>query len=327
MRRLGVLLVVSVTLVTACVQTTETTLNGTSPVKVKFSQSLETVHYSVTGQSTQDIFASLEANGPKVDDLVDDRFAAGLTELQSGYSYRFADSGSACTLQTVDIDISLVVTLPQHSAPELLSQIQLANWREYVQSIADHEQEHVDIHVEIFESLQETIQGAPVTYSNCDAVQFYLESTWDNGKDLDARRQQGFHDSEEVRLQVLNAPLQRRIDGNKVRLDEYKEMLADYNKELVFADRELATLNSSMATYDSQIQAIRGQYPGLVLPPDIYREYQNLLSDWNALNDQRNQVITERNQLVEGNNEAVSEFNRLSEETGRLHDDLAWVAG
>jgi len=325
--RLGALLVVCVALVSACVQTTEPISNTLSQIDISLIKSLDTVYYQVTGQTTQDIFASMEMSGPKVDDLADDRFAAGLTELQSTYSYEFAERRSDCSLQSVTINISLLVTLPQHSTPELLSQSQLIKWRAYVESVAAHEQKHVDIHVARYEAFQETIDNAPVTYSDCDLLQSYLGSAWETESALDDQQQQDFHDSEKVRLKELNAPLQTRIDINQVKLDEFQARLTEFDQQIAVIDDDVARLVAPMSTYKSPIDAIRLQYPDLVLPPDIYDDYSSLLSEWNLLNDERNQLITDRNDLVQQRHFIVGQFNLLSEETNQLNDELVWVAG
>ena len=63
------LLALSIVLLTGCVQTREPAPDSPSLVKVRLTKSLETIYYGVTGQTTQDIFASLEMNGPEVEDL------------------------------------------------------------------------------------------------------------------------------------------------------------------------------------------------------------------------------------------------------------------
>ena len=71
--------------------------------------------------------------------------------------------------------------------------------------------------------------------------------------------------------------------------------------------------------------AIQAQYPDLVLPTDAFREYERLAGGWNALNDQRNGLITLVSVLVDQHNRTVREFNRLTEQTGQLIEELAWL--
>ena len=54
----------------------------------------------------------------------------------------------------------------------------------------------------------------------------------------------------------------------------------------------------SMQPYDARMTAINNQYPGLVLPSDIFNEYERLLAGWNALNELRSGAVDELNALV-----------------------------
>ena len=113
---------------------------------VRLTTSRDTVYYLVTGATTQEIFDSLEANGPDTGQELGERFTSGLAEAESSYQIELLDDGESCEVQSVAINLKLVVTLPQHSNPSSLSNLQLRRWRQYVRQVATHEQHHVDIH-------------------------------------------------------------------------------------------------------------------------------------------------------------------------------------
>lgn len=52
---------------------------------IRLTTSLDTVYYPVIGETTQEIFASMEANAPDSEAVAKGRFAAGLTDAESSY--------------------------------------------------------------------------------------------------------------------------------------------------------------------------------------------------------------------------------------------------
>ena len=292
---------------------------------VSLTTSVDTVYYQVRGETTEEIFDSIEANGPDYETVIEGMFTAGLTHAESSYQSEFFDRGTSCGLRSVDIDLRLTVTLPQHSGLSALGDPQLSRWIDHTEMIAAHEQRHVDIHIESIEGFRRTLEDFPTEFSDCDSLRSSLASAWSLEETLDNQAQDDFHQSEDQLSRTLRRPVQAQIDQNEAELDKLQSTLDQLSSETEELKAQIAAVDESMRPYDITMTAIQAQYPDLVLPTDAFREYERLAGDWNALNDQRNGLITLVSVLVDQHNRTVREFNRLTEQTGQLIEELAWL--
>ena len=301
------------------------TSSQTNPPSVRLILSLDTVYYPVTGTTTQDIFDSVERNGPEVDEVSQGHFASGLTESESSYQIEFLDRGESCELQSAVINLSLVVTLPQHSSTSSLSNLQLGRWQDFAEGVAVHEQNHVDIHIDRIEAFKKRLESLSEKFSDCDSLESSAASAQGVERSLNDREQEAFHESEEQLSQRLREPVQRQINENELRLAELRDELTLVSLEIEEFEVQIDDVERSMQPYDAKISAMRDQYPDLLLPPDAFDEYERLLGGWNRLNDLRNGLITHVKALVEQHNRTVQELNRLTEQTNQIIGELAWL--
>ena len=304
---------------------------GTGPFsdgapKVRLTTSLETVYYNVEGRTTKEIFNSVEANGPELEGLTEGKFASGLTEDESSFKWEFLQYTAYCELESVDIRVNLVMTLPEHADPDALSAGQSARWRTFAEEVAAHEQRHVDIHLERMASFKTTIETFPARFSDCDTLGSVIELAWDVERDFDDQQQEAFHRSEEELTQRVTQPLQEQVDINQGELARLERMRSQQSVETGELKSAVAEIEERAEPFMQGMESIRRSYPGLALPPDVYDRFQRLLSEWNGLNDQRNTLVEEINRLVALHNQTVGEINRLVEETNRLLEDLAWLS-
>ena len=306
--------------------TSKTSTGDGSQVSVRLTQSLDTLYYSVTGTTTRDIFDSIKANGPDRESETPGRFTSGLTESSASYQSQFIDRRASCEITAVEIELGLVVTLPQHSDPSSLGNLQLSSrWRELAEGVRVHEQAHVDIYIEGVEAFQQRVKALPERFSDCDTLKSSLESAWETEDALTDQKQEAFHESEALLSLELRGPVQRKIDDNELTLVRLREELASASTEIEALRGQIASLDGAMQPYDAQIAAIRAEYPDLELPTATFNEYERLLGEWSNLNDQRNALVAELNALVESHNRTVEELNRVAEETNQMVDEIAWL--
>ena len=303
----------------------ETPTPPPNPPGIRLTYSLDTVYYPVTGTTTQEIFDSVKANGPDSELELQGRFTSGLTESDSSYRSEFVDHGDYCELQSAVANLDLVVTLPQHSAPSSLSDLQLGRWQDFADGVAVHEQHHVDIYIERIEAFKESLESFPERFSDCDSLESTIASAWELEKVLTDREQEAFHESEEQLSQRVREPVQQQIDENELKLAEYQDALTQLSLEIEELNSQIDDFEESMQPYDARISAIKDLYPDLVLPQDTFDEYRQLIVEWNRINDLRNGAVTQLNSLVDQHDRAVDELNRLTEQTIQLIDQLNWL--
>ena len=286
---------------------------------------MSTVYYSVTGTTTEEIFDSVESNGPDVAEETEGHFTSGLAESDSSYKIELLDYGESCELQSAVINLDLVVTLPQHSAPSSLSNLQLRRWEEFAEGVAVHEQIHVDIYTEGAEAFKNGVEHLGERFSDCDALEASVSSIWEVETILTDQKQERFHESEEQLSQRLREPARQQIDHNELEMAALQDELTQVSSEIDELKLQIDDIDGSIQPYDARMAAIEDQYPDLVLPSDTFDEFERLHEEWNGLNDFRNGLVTQVNALVEQHNLIVEESDRLTEQTNQLIDELVWL--
>jgi predicted secreted Zn-dependent protease len=134
-------------------------------VKVKVTNS--TQYFSVGGDTTTEILASLQTNSPRQENH---RRAAGVTAASGNL-------GVECSPYTVTIDLNVVVTLPQHDHLAGLPEDLRLRWRRLVASITAHEQRHVEIFVEGARAMKRRVEAIPISRP-CPDIQQEIQTIW-----------------------------------------------------------------------------------------------------------------------------------------------------
>jgi predicted secreted Zn-dependent protease len=294
--------------------------------EVRLNTSLDTVYYSVRGLTTEEIFNSVEVDGPELEGLGDGKFASGLTEDISSFKWEFLKYESYCDLEVVEISVSLVITLPEHVDPGALSAEQSARWLAFAEEVAVHEQQHVDIHIDRMKSFKSTIETFSTRFSDCDTLGSRIELAWEVERALDEQQQEEFHLSEEVRTHRVTQPIQERVDRNQAEMARLHQLINDRSTEIQNLRSATAEVGVQSESFMQGMNAIQKEYPSLALPPDVFVTFQNLLGEWNSLNEQRNAFVEEINQQVTLRNQTVDAVNLLVGETNLLLEEIAWLS-
>ena len=191
--------------------------------------------------------------------------------------------------------------------------------------MAAHEQRHVDIFREGIEAFKRGVEQLSDISSNYDVLQSDVESLWLRESHLADQQQDEFHVSEQKISQTVREPVQEQIDSYELRLGEYQAELTRLSSQIDALGVQVDRIRGSMQPYKADMDTIEQQYPGLVLPPDTFNEYEWLRDEWNRLNGVRNSLIIQWDALVEQHNQVIEELNRLRDVTNMLLEELAWL--
>jgi len=292
-----------------------------SQADIRLSISLDTVYYAVGGETTEEIFNSVSANGPDIEG----ELVSGLTEAESSYNCEFLDHITYCELQSVDIELRLIVTLPRHSTPQALSDLQLSRWQDFVDRVAVHEQKHVDIYKDGMETLKNKFETYSEEFLDCNSLESSLSSAWKSEMTLIGQEQNAFHLEEEQLFQQLKKPLQVQIDQYETEWNELESKQDSLALEKAALELKIDDLDRLAQSCKEQMDAIQAQYPDLVLPSSTFDEYERLRTEWNRLNNLRNGMIDQVNAIIPQYNRTIEESKRLVEQMNRLVDELNWL--
>ena len=306
----------------------EPTPQPPDPPAISFTHTLNTVYYTVSGRTTDEIFGSVESNGPDFQGVSQGQFTSGLTQSAPSYESTFLDGRDSCALQSVMINVDLVVTLPRHSNTSSLPNLQLTRWQNFVDRVAEHEQRHVDIYVETIEGFKNTVEDLPQTFSDCNALEARLASIWERQLALDDEQQNAFHESEEQLARTASEPLQERIDANALKLAELQDELTLSALQITQYQTQIDDLAESISDYDARLlRNLQARLSGRLTAAaqaDTFTA-DSLSRARRRLNDGRNELIGDLNELVQQHNETVEESNRLIKQANLVIDQLAWL--
>ena len=107
-----------------------------------YEQRINSVYYSVAGDSVEDLWADVltktpvEHNGKKY---------AAFTRWQVNWHFRWQHDGSSCDITSVETSLDVTYTLPrlEHAARTPASVVE--RWEAYYAALFDHEQGHKDL--------------------------------------------------------------------------------------------------------------------------------------------------------------------------------------
>ena len=292
--------------------------------KVQLSVSYRVRYYYVDGTDAKEIFADVEAKGPDSDAETVGHFTSGLTEHNGNFEVQTLRDRASCWLDSGAIHQELVVTLPRHLNPASLSPVIRRRISEFERRVADHEQTHVDIHIE---EMRATAGGLDqlATHATCEALTKKIDEVWDEGARIDDQRQEAFHQEEDRTSRALRAPIEREIELNRQQTSLLVQTADSLSLELDNLRAKIEETEKLIRPFKEGMDAIEARYPDLTLPKEAFDEYETLMGEWDLRNDARNVLVDEVNQRVALHNDAIEAHNSLAEERNRLTDILNWL--
>ena len=308
---------------------TTTSRPGASPVvedgRLGFTSDLDTRYYPVFGTETSAIFASIEANGPTLGSEPDGAFSSGLTEYEGLLDYELEDSSGYCRIDSGSVTLSLVVTLPRHEQLGELASDLASRWSRFQQGVTEHEQRHVDIFLDAMRSARESIEALSGRFPGCAELERSVTDAWDRSFEANEARQEAFHQEEAERSRALRGPLQLAIAENQARVDTLDAQIGAWSRDSDRLGSSIDALVEAMRPYSERMDEIRERYPDLVLPQDLFEEYDGLYSTWSSLNEEHSDLVSDFNAIADLHNAATEEVNEIQSETNALIEEMNWL--
>ena len=265
---------------------------------IQMTTSVETVYYELGGRTTAGIFRSMEAHSPEIEGGKRGYFAAGLAAFDRRFEPVVSLRRSYCEIESAIIHLRIVMTLPRHSTPQRLTPHVLSAWQAFEFDTTEHENRHADIALRTMEKFKhELANDYGQRFSSCNLLVSTLNADWALAWEVERQEQDAFHIAEEERSKELRGPVQLQIDRAKSALDQLQEQL----------DRSSATVGE----LEARMEVIQSSYPDLVLPPNVFRDYESLRAQLNG--------------ALPSHNRIVAEFNRLATDIAGWHEELAWL--
>ena len=291
------------------------------PPSVLLDTNIITTYYPVTGKTSDDIFASIEARGLKDGDT--GAKASGLTSYQPSYNWTSRERKGTCSIDEMLISVALEMILPQHTQIESLDTATRKKWDEFASSVAAHEQTHVDIYLQGAEKLK-TQMAAITARDTCSVLDEEIKREWATHDRAMNAEQDAFHAREDARVEALLAPLRTRIQQNESQLEALSARIDRLNQNAIALQAELKSLETQLSSIETQLSQLDVVYRGN-LPPAVYSRYESLRQQYNATVPRQNTVARQYNTAIADFNAQVDVFNRLIAETETLIETYNWT--
>lgn len=295
-------------------------LSGTDSlsVAIDLDTSLETTYYNVEGETTESIFNHIERNGPT--DGKGKR-GGGLTSVVWGYEWQGGADSGVCAISSMTIQADMVVTLPEHLAVGLLPLEIRDDWDAYAESVAVHEQTHVDIYDDGARTIRERMLAiGPV--ADCDQLEAEIEIVWSDAQALINDRQAVFHQQEFDRLAQQRQPLAAQIDANRAEINSLQVQIGGLDAEITELRADITALIVEISDVDQEIKAVNDSSEPQA---DKQAKLVVLIQQRNALQARHNEAVDEHNDALAQRELLVAGRDGLIDETNALVDEFNWT--
>lgn len=272
----------------------------------------------VEGTTTESIFNHIERNGPTDGE---GQRGSGLTSVVWGYSWQGGPEVGPCSIRSMTVKAEMVVTLPQHVAPDSLSPEIREKWDDYSQSVAEHEQTHVDIYENGAKTIRERMLAIDAM-SNCDKLEAEIERVWNEEQARINNAQAEFHQQESDRLEQKRAPIAAQIDANRAQIHALQGQIDVLDTETTELKNQINALIVDISHVDQEIKAVNDSDDP---PQDKQAKLVVLIQQRNALQERHNEVVDEHNDALEARAPLVAQRAFLIDETNRLVDEFNWT--
>ncbi len=295
-------------------------LSGTDSltVSIELDTSLEPTYYDVEGITTESIFNHIERNGPTD---ADGKRGSGLTSVVWGYEWQGGSETGVCTIDSMTIKAEMVVTLPAHLDTELLPSSIRDDWDAYAESVAVHEQTHVDIYEDGAGTIRERML-AMGPLSDCDNLEAEIERVWSEAQAEINDQQAEFHQQEFERLALLRQPLAAQIDASRAEINSLQVQISGLDTEITDLRAELNSLLFEISDIDQEIKAVNDSNESQA---DKQAKLTVLIQQRNSLQARHNEAVDEHNDALAQRELLVSKRDQLIDETNALVDEFNWT--
>lgn len=285
---------------------------------IELDTSLETDYYQVEGTTTESIFNNIEQNGPTDGD---GKRGSGLTSVVWGYEWQGGPEGGECAIRSMTIKADMVVTLPQHVNVDSLPAEIADDWNAYTESVAQHEQTHVDIYEEGAKTIRERMLAIGLM-SNCDELEAEIKLIWAEEQARINNQQAEFHQQEFDRLAQRRAPISAQIDANRVEIKALEDQIGPLDTLIKDLRTTIDELSIEIDNVDQAITVVNDSEQSAA---DKKQKLDVLIQQRNALLERHNDAVDSHNAALAQYESLVSQRNALIVETNKLVDEFNWT--
>ena len=278
---------------------------------VRATTDLTNQYYVVHGTTAKEMFASIRRQ--RLGEAIG-RSASGLTKATLSSSAQIASSGSDfCRVESVELELTLEVTLPRHAAIDSLDPATRRQWRFYAETVREHEAEHVEIEKlglrEVQEMLERVLAAGELAAASNDCGHL-VEEVLAHQRTVTSQRHDVFHRDEAGLVDSWRREARTEIAV----VDEERAAYAD---DIAFFDDAIEGIRAERAALEQELSAIVTEF-GVRVPEPAYSEAKVLEAASRKLVDEINGYIEERNALV-------ADHRALGETRRRLVGELMWI--
>jgi predicted secreted Zn-dependent protease len=277
--------------------------------------------YPVFGDTAEEIFAYIEANGP-VDDKGQRK--SGVTHYKARLEWTSRRDQRACMIGSMTIHVDLQVTLPALDPSSRLPAALRPKWNDFAEDVRVHEQRHVDIYLDGAGEIKERMLAIqPAT--GCSQLEVAVNSTWDGQQAIIDDAQERFDEDESIRIEGTRAPLKSRIDANRARLDGLLAQLNGLQSSLNTLSSQISPLKALLDDLKARMKAIEDSAPGASVPSEQFKDYESIVTQYNNLLPSFNALIGQYNSQAEQYDNLAKEAEALRNQTNQLVEQYNWA--
>ena len=284
---------------------------------IQLQQSSSLDYYPVYGTTSQEIVAYMTNYGPVSSDGMR---GLGIAKPVLGLTWQPEQRAGACYIGSMSITIEVAVTVPRHAQLDALSPGLRTLWLEFADSIAKHEQRHVDIYFDGMKQLQRDMTNLSPARDGCTTLSTSVQSTWTTDIDRIKAAQDKFHADEDARLSAQRSALKSQYEATDVQLASLRGEIGSLETQTKGLESELTTLSAQATTLGLQLDAIKEKYPTLVLPPDVFSQFERLRVPYNVLISRYEDLTEQHDSLVDKRNALATQHDGLVDTRNRLVD-------
>ncbi len=142
------------------------------------------IYYDITGSSANELRASMDESGPR-DSSDGNKPVDAFTDWNISWNW-LGYGTDKCDLSAASVTYRIKVIMPRWEAPADASPELISKWEKYVETLALHEQEHVNIIVDNYLSVKTAIQGA-----TCSTAEAAAQKVLDSLRELNSNYDRG----------------------------------------------------------------------------------------------------------------------------------------
>lgn len=120
-------------------------------------------YYAIAGSTASELRAQMIANGPR--DRIEGLPYDAHTDWAVKWAFRHMWAGNRCTIRSASAQVAVTYTLPKWVTPKGAERSLVAEWRQYLTALQNHEEGHKENGIGAAQEVLTTLQQLPAASS------------------------------------------------------------------------------------------------------------------------------------------------------------------